>query len=308
MSTPSLPRPGAVTLIDVFTRDARGGNPVPLVLDARTMSTADMQAVAAQYGHESAFILPAENPQAEWRLRFFVPAHEMEMCGHASVGSMWALRQWGLWQSESAVVETLSGLVYVEWDETLQCPWISQPETRSAELDSAQTKEVLTVLFGDSAPACGGRELRAINAATSRVKTLVELPDASSVHALNPDFSRMKHLCEHIDSTGLYPYAIEHPIETDASLRVHARQFPKSSGYPEDAATGIAAAALWGYLHSQGQFDKTGGVHAQCVVLQGEAMGSPSAIYVRERIDATGENNGCWVSGQVCWRQVNDHQ
>ena len=86
--SPSLPTHGQVTLIDVFTRDQRGGNPVPLVADAQGMSDRDMQQVAAQYGHESAFVLPADNPLAQWKLRFFVPAHEMEMCGHATVGSL----------------------------------------------------------------------------------------------------------------------------------------------------------------------------------------------------------------------------
>lgn len=301
-TSPSLPARGKVTLIDVFTRDSRGGNPVPLVVDARDMSATDMQGVAAQYGHESAFILPAENPLAQWKLRFFVPAHEMEMCGHATVGSMWALRRWGLWQSDAAVVETLSGLVRVQWDEELQCPWISQPRASSAVLDEAQTRDVLSVLSLSRTASKTARQSHAVNASTSRVKTLVEFRDPSEVHALRPDFSRMKALCEQIDSTGLYPYAIEQVVDSDLPLKVHARQFPRSSGYPEDAATGIAAAALWGYLQARGEFANAGGDQDQCVVLQGEAMGSPSAIYVRRKSGAEGNLEGCWLSGQVCWR------
>ena len=228
--SPSLPKHGQVTLIDVFTRDMRGGNPVPLVADAQGMSDADMQQVAAQYGHESAFVLPADNPLAQWKLRFFVPAHEMEMCGHATVGSLWALRQWGLWRSSEAVVQTLSGLVHVQWDEARQCPWISQPPGQCTLLDEAQTQDALSVLSLSPASAAAVVAHPAVNASTSRIKTLIEFNDPRAVHALQPDFARMKSLCEQIDSTGLYPYALENPVDADSPLRVHARQFPPSSG------------------------------------------------------------------------------
>jgi predicted PhzF superfamily epimerase YddE/YHI9 len=43
-----------VSLIRVFVRGARGGNPVPLVADAQVLSAQEMPKVAATYGHESA--------------------------------------------------------------------------------------------------------------------------------------------------------------------------------------------------------------------------------------------------------------
>ena len=81
-----------------------------------------------------------------------------------------------------------------------------------------------------------------------------------------------------------------------------ARQFPKSSGYPEDAATGIAAAALWGYLAQAGLVPAGDPAQpAVCTVRQGEAMGCPSAIEVRARFSETGATEGCWLSGKVAW-------
>ncbi|MEZ5715940.1 MAG: PhzF family phenazine biosynthesis protein [Paracoccaceae bacterium] len=71
----------------------------------------------------------------------------------------------------------------------------------------------------------------------------------------------------------------------------HARQFPRASGYPEDAATGIAAAALaYGLLHS-------GRIAADTPlrIRQGEAMGSPSEIGVAFRDGDPAR--GCWISG-----------
>lgn len=286
-----------VAVIQVFVRGSGGGNPVPLVADARGMSTADMQAVAASHGHESAFVLPTEREGCNWRLRFFVPAHEMEMCGHATVGTLWALRQWGRWTTPTARVETLSGVVDARWDEAAQCVWISQPKATSRALTDDERALVADVLGlpPDLAAACAMH-----NAATSRVKTLVDLPSVAMLDALQPDFARMEAVCNAIGSTGLYPYAAG-ANGPDGSPIFHARQFPRASGYPEDAATGIAAAALWGYLTGDGPLAGDGLTLPAVAVRQGDAMGSPSEIHIAPRLDDAGRPAGCWLSGHVEW-------
>lgn len=284
-AAPAEPPPGQAILLRVFvdtSQPREGGNPVPLVLDAQGMTASDMQALAAHHGHESSFVVPADGDDHLCQLRFFVPGHEMEMCGHATVGTLWALRQWGRWTTPRTRVQTLSGSVDIEWDDAGNRAWVSQPAVATSALTPAQCRAIAEVLRID--PDVPG--LHMINASTSRVKTLVRLPGVAELNALTPDFEAMRDLCEAIGSTGLYPYA----LMTDGAS---ARQFPKASGYPEDAATGIAAAALWGYLN------ETGSVPADGVytVRQGVAMGSPSAIQLRRRGDAP----GCWLSGETQW-------
>lgn len=289
-----LPAPGAVVGVRVFLRGDGGGNPVPLVADARGLSTEDMQAIARHHGHESAFLLPPTTARADWRLRYFVPRHEMEMCGHATVGSFWALRQWGLWRAPTATVETLSGLVEVQWDDARRQAWISQPRATLEPVSQPDRVRIASVL----GLAGAGAIRTVVNAATSRVKTLVEMPGVEALQRLAPDFPRMEALCADIGSTGLYPYA----LDMEDTATVFARQFPKSSGYPEDPATGIAASALWGHLAAAGVIDAgSPDTPAITQVRQGDAMGSPSAIDVRPRFDADGVLAGCWLSGRVDW-------
>lgn len=287
------PLTDGIALVRVFVNTGRGGNPVPLVVDAQGMSSQVMRHIARQYGFESAFVFPPSSPDADWRFRFFVPEHEMEMCGHATVGTLWALRQWGVWRKNTAMVETMSGNVAAQWDPQASSVWISQPKARFTEL-SAEGLRLIAEVLGISRNTPG---LHAINASTSRVKTLVRMPCVASLNALRPDFSRMRELCEAIGSTGLYPYALPGAHATEG-FSVHARQFPKASGYPEDAATGIAASALWGWLrHTRELADAAG----SCTVVQGEAMGSPSAIRIRARVAENGLAEGCWLSGEVAW-------
>ncbi|WPB56315.1 PhzF family phenazine biosynthesis isomerase [Xylophilus sp. GOD-11R] len=291
----SAPSPGELRSVDVFVGGIGGGNPVPFVADASAMGSQQMQDIARATGHESAFVL-VPTTTADWRFRFFVPQHEMEMCGHATVGTLWALRAWGLWTRPSARIETLSGLVDAEWDAAGERVWISQPAVTTGALDLPARRRIADVVGwqGEPLPAM-------TNACTSRIKTLVPMPDVAALNALKPDFAAMEALCASIDSTGLYPFAHAADSTPDAPV-VAARQFPKSSGYPEDAATGIAAAALWGHLAATGAVALgTAERPVVCTVRQGDAMGRPSAIEVRPRFDANGRPAGCWLSGQVAW-------
>jgi PhzF family phenazine biosynthesis protein len=289
----SPPAVGEVAVLRVFVHGPGGGNPVPLVADARGMSDDAMRAVASRSGHDSAFVLPATDPRAQWQLRFFVPLHEMEMCGHATVGTLWALRQWGAWTTPRAVVQTLSGLVDARWDDAAGRVWISQPRATVHSLRAEERELVAATLR-----VPGGASHDIVNASTSRAKTLVRLDSVEQLQVLEPDFAAMEATCTAIRSTGLYPHAFGEP--QDGACVVFARQFPRASGYPEDAATGIAAAALWGHLQAAGHVPAgTQEAPQRCVVRQGDAMGRPSAIEVLPRFDAQGRVDGCWLGGRV---------
>ena len=80
----------------MFPNSEEGGNPVPTVLKAAGLSDDEMKEIAGKYGLESGFVLPPDPQcQADYRFRFFVPEHEMEMCGHATIGALWLLRDHG---------------------------------------------------------------------------------------------------------------------------------------------------------------------------------------------------------------------
>lgn len=288
-ASPQSAPPPDLRFVNVFSAGAGGGNPAPVVFDADDLSSDAMKAIAARYGHESAFVCRPDNPQHTARLRFFVPAHEMEMCGHATLGAMWLLRESGRWTTATATVETLSGVVDVRFDETTRRIDVGQPRGVVAPVDDPQLIDgicrVLQISAADLAP--GG----IVNACTSRTKTLVPLKSVEMLHALTPALDGMVSLCNALDSTGLYPLA----IEQTRPLALHARQFPRSSGYPEDAATGIAAAAtLYGAIH----YGWLGGGESAMCVYQGFAMGRPSGIRVALREPGRPEA-GCWISGAV---------
>ena len=49
--------------VDVFTERAFGGNPLAVILDGRGVTTAQMQAIAAEFNlAETTFVLPPRDP------------------------------------------------------------------------------------------------------------------------------------------------------------------------------------------------------------------------------------------------------
>ena len=282
-----------VHLVNVFATGPGGGNPAPTVADAAGMSDAEMQAVARGYGHESGFVLPAPaGSNCDFAFRFWVPNHEMEMCGHATVGAVWLLDRLGKLPRDQISIWTRSGLVDAHvagrTAEAGAAVEVSQPKGQVEPLYGVEA-EILSVL-GIAANALAPLPIQ--NASTSRVKTLVPIRSVAVLDSLQPDFHRVEALCERIGSTGLYPYA---PSDLGGQ-GFDARQFPKSSGYPEDAATGIAAAALSFGLLENGLVE----VGSRPIrVRQGRAMGRPSEIVLRFRLDDGDRVQGCWLGGRV---------
>lgn len=285
-----------IAILDVFSLNGEGGNPCPTVIDAAALSPGEMQAIAKRFGHESGFVIASEDERAAFRFRFFVPNHEMEMCGHATIGALWLLAHRGRLADDGLVrVETLSGLVtgFVGRDQAgAPTVEITQPVGTVTPLGRDAEAPVLAALGLDRSDLL---DLPIHNAATARVKTLVPVRDPERLNAITSEMPVVEAACRAIGSTGLYPYS---PLTEERDFE--ARQFPRSSGYPEDAATGIAASALAFGLLNDGLVAPD---DRPIRIFQGRAMGSLSRIDVRIGF-AGGRPVGCLLGGEVTLRET----
>ena len=117
-----------------------------------------------------------------------------------------------------------------------------------------------------------------VHASVARPKTLVFVRNLTILNTIcqapdNPQlFQRALRALD--NTTGLYIYA-PHP---DLDGAYACRQFPIASGYPEDPATGIAAAALAAALDRDLPYMK---------IFQGDALGKPSLLLVEDLVKKT---------------------
>jgi PhzF family phenazine biosynthesis protein len=96
-----------IHIIDAFTSEPFAGNPAAVCLLEDERSDAWLQAVAAEMNlSETAFLW---RDDAAWRLRWFTPAVEVPLCGHATLASAHLLFETGRAAGEAVRFQTKSG-------------------------------------------------------------------------------------------------------------------------------------------------------------------------------------------------------
>jgi len=75
--------------IDAFTGSLFSGNPAAVMPLPAFLDDAVLQAIAAENNlAETAFLVRAGD---DWQLRWFTPAVEVPLCGHATLASSWVV-------------------------------------------------------------------------------------------------------------------------------------------------------------------------------------------------------------------------
>ncbi len=220
-----------IHIVDAFTDRPFSGNPAGVVLlndaDAFQDDTR-LQNIALEVNHsETAFARPLpEGGEADWALRWFTPAAEVAMCGHATLATAHVLHTTGTHEGPVRFA-TRSGVLVAtpagDGSVTLDVP--TAPLTRVDPPDGlaeALGTEPLTVL--DTGPNVGD--------------LLVEVADEKTVHGLRPD---LKALAAHSERGVIATARADDP---DRGYDFVSRCFFPNVGIDEDPVTGSAHTAL----------------------------------------------------------------
>jgi trans-2,3-dihydro-3-hydroxyanthranilate isomerase len=114
MTSHAAERTYAFETFDVFTRRRFGGNPLAVFVDARGLTTADMQSLAAEMNlSETTFVLPPDNAAHAARVRIFHRTGEMPFAGHPTLGTGVSLARRVPLLGNSFLLEVTAGLVRV---------------------------------------------------------------------------------------------------------------------------------------------------------------------------------------------------
>lgn len=275
-------------ILDAFTKVPFGGNAAGVVLlDEDVPETCAMQAEAARIGlSETAFIKPL--PDGSFRLRYFTPKAEVELCGHATVASFQALRQWGLVRcGDVCTARTLAGDVSVDVGAD-GCIWLDMAPPKELGALNGLDTAALYAMFGLT-PADAGALTPAI-VDTGLPDIMMPVADRTRLSALRPDHAAISALSEALKVTGVHAFA-----PGEGEVTAYVRNFAPLVGIDEEAATGTSNGALSYYLYRRGLLepDKVN------LFIQGEDMGRPSEI--RSRI-CVGEDVKIRIGGFAVMR------
>ena len=222
-------------LVDAFTDTAFAGNPAGVVLLDRPQPVAWMQAVAAEVNvSETAFVVADTTAPEDWRLRWFTPTTEVDLCGHATLATAHVLWQDGLAAGDATLrFHTRVGVLTAAADDgqiMLDLPaWPVVANPAPARLESALRVRGARYLGRTAGNAGDG------DTGTGQTNDVVLLPDEAAVRDLEPDLAEVAAL----GSGGLIVTAA-----ADGDEDFVSRYFAPALGVDEDPVTGSAHATL----------------------------------------------------------------
>jgi PhzF family phenazine biosynthesis protein len=270
-----------VTWVDVFAHRDLSGNPVAVVHDADDLADETLAAFARWTNlSETAFLLPPQDPAADYRVRILTPSEELPFAGHPTLGTAHAWLAAGGVPAREGVVVQECGVGLVE----LRAPGGASPLAfrapdllRSGPVDPETLAQAVVALRVDP-----GQVVRAAWVDNGPGWLGLQLADAGQVLALQPDFAAMRGL--ELGVIGAH--------EPDEAERIGAayevRAFCPGLSVPEDPVTGSlnAGLAVW-LVHA-------GVLPSAYVVRQGTAMGRDGRVSVS--LDDAGD---LWVGGST---------
>lgn len=260
----------------VFSAAPGGGNPCPVIFSCEEFTSEKMRLLAEHYMQESAFVMASEDKECDAKLRYFVPNHEMEMCVHATIGSIAVQAHKSLIEKSHVKVEVPIGKISAYWEQRGDHYEVTVEQFLPQFAANNPTVSQVAAALNIKEEAVELKAAPIQSVSTSRPKLMVPIKDRKTLDSLTPDFQCLWELCDQYNTSGFYPFTIE---ELQGKAIIYARQFPKRAGYNEDAATGLAACALGAYLAQYGVIrEKVDGLHT-FEIHQGYAMGRPSVLY-----------------------------
>ena len=266
---------------DVFTDTQFSGNPVAIVLDAQGLSSAQMQALASEFGYsETTFVLPPRSPAHTAWVRIFTPSREIPFAGHPNIGTAFVLatkaaaRQQPL--PDVLVFEEIAGLVPVrqlkEGDAVVGAELVApEPLTRLSQVSAGRAAACLSLTAGDVRVDTHAPQVASVGLPF----LVVELASREALRRCMPNLAAYKVLLPIDGAVSIYAYTREVGAARSGTIcDLEARMFtPRMT---EDPATGSATAATAALIA-----EVRGLSELSMCVAQGVDMGRPSILSVK---------------------------
>ena len=272
-------------IVDAFTDEIFGGNPAGVVIldDGKDFPSDEICVKTAKELRYSETAFIKRLGDNEFNIRYFTPAAEVELCGHATIGSFAALRYGGYIGDGDFLNHTISGDLNISVDGEKVLMDMAVPVKINEITEADKLDELYRIMGLDYADQkAKGLELIPQMISTGLPDIMMPVAGLEDLEAIEPDFKALSDLSARYEVVGVHAFTRD---GDDATC--HVRNFAPLYDIDEEAATGTSNGALtyYGYLNG---FVASGD---DCKFIQGEKMQRPSAII--SHIEA--DENGCLI-------------
>ncbi|WP_250254302.1 PhzF family isomerase [Chryseobacterium sp. Marseille-Q3244] len=234
--------------IDSFTKEKFKGNPAGVVLGAENLTPEEMQLIARELNNsETAFVLkPDQNDYFDYHVRYFTPTTEVPICGHATIGALYAKAIEDKLDSCTIKINTQVGILPIDILKENNDYLITMTQgsfSLEPAFDPSITQKIIEAL---------GLKMDDLNkdcpiqiASTGHSKVMIGINNRALLNNLTPDFTALAHLSKEISCNGYFVFTFD---SDDKDILTYGRMFAPAIGIQEDPVTGNANGPLGGYL------------------------------------------------------------
>lgn len=261
---------------DAFSKEANKGNPAGVIFNGHDLTEEEMQKIALKARfNESAF--PIKSEVADIRIRFFTPGHEMNLCGHGTMATIYALKTQGLLGNKTDLtIETKAGILPINIQSTVDndieiTMKQATPQFREFNGSIEELANSIGLQIDDI-----DTSLPILYGSTGIWTLLIPITKLDAFEKMKPTNSSFPAILKEMPKTSIHPFCLE---TYDPNVHMHGRHFSSPySGTIEDAVTGTASGVMGAYYatYINSDFEKS----LQLIVEQGQEIGKDGRVMV----------------------------
>ncbi|WP_311406875.1 PhzF family phenazine biosynthesis protein [Liquorilactobacillus uvarum] len=267
----------SVYVANAFSKNHKGGNKAGMVLLDNKLTAIQKMSIAKELGYaETAFI--SKSQIADYKFEYFTPKEEVDLCGHATIGSFALLMHLDKLFNDHYTIETNSGVLSI----TIKDRVIFMEQNKPVYYEVVPLKEL-----------AGCFDVRDIDVkypiqivSTGLKDILIPIKSEERLNALQPNFEMIKRISKYHGVVGMHLYTFN-------NNRIICRNFAPLYDINEESATGTSSGALACYLYERGYLQKE-----TYAFEQGYSLHSPSEILVNLSTNARDEVEKVYVGGK----------
>ncbi|RDU23676.1 PhzF family phenazine biosynthesis protein [Anaerosacchariphilus polymeriproducens] len=280
-------------IVDAFTSQIFKGNQAGVVLLGDEESfpmVGTMQNIAAELKHSETAFVKYESDNV-FKLKYYTPNDEIELCGHATISAFTVLRNEKIISNGNYVAKTLAGELNVIVE--TECIWL---ETAQSNLIKTFSDEASVELYNAFKLDISDRPKSLIPCIISTGVSDILLPvnEKEKLEKALPDRNRIVEISRKNHVAGIHMFYCSSELEVTA----YCRNFAPLYGIDEESATGTSTGSLTYYLTKLGFVN----IGSENIFIQGEALGRPAIIKSKmknEKIIYIGGNAIVSIKGKI---------
>jgi len=264
-----------VKKVNAFTDSVDGGNPAGVALNSPDLTDKQMLYISKVLKvSETAFVF--SSVKADFKLRFFTPEIEVDLCGHATIATFFTMALQDFFPDKINKIvtqETKAGIFPVNIDFTEDGSVVrvmmtqAKPILKDIHLDILKIAESLKTAkenINDSLP----KQI----VSTGLFTLPICIKSFDILKKIKPDFQKIKKICNDLGIGSFHLFTFE---TLEHASVYHARNFAPIYGVNEDPVTGTANGAVCGYLLKNRIIQEN-----NLLCEQGDIMGRPGRVFV----------------------------